>query len=342
MTTTENGTDSDMAEQLTHDVLDRPIHEHMRTDLVLLQPELTIEEALEVIRQQQPSGRVIYFYVADRENRLVGVVPTRRLLLSPRKTPLSEIMIKQVISIPHTATALDACEFFIFHKLLAFPVVDEQRRILGVVDVDLYTQEIRDLDRRESQHDLFQLIGVQLSETQQESVPELVRRRFPWLLATLAGGLITATVTKHYYDIASLVMVVSFIPLVISLTSSVTSQSMSLSLPIITERQMPWSRLALKIKTEFITGLLLGLACALVAGFLVFTSIENTAAFVNLLASIVATVACAAVLGLVIPALFRRLNITPQVATGPITLALVDVISLIVYFNLSHWFLSKV
>ena len=98
----------------------------------------------------------------------------------------------------------------------------------------------------------------------------------------------------------------------------------------------------MKIKTEFITGLLLGLACALVAGFLVFTSIENTAVFVNLLASIVATVACAAVLGLAIPALFRRLNITPQVATGPITLALVDVISLIVYFNLSHWFLSKV
>ncbi len=336
--TPDNG--NGMAERLTHDVLDRPIHEHMRTDLVVLHPDLTAESALDAIREQQPPGRIIYFYVADRENRLLGVVPTRRLLLSARNTPLSDLMIKQVISIPHTATALDACEFFIFHKLLAFPVVDEQRRILGVVDVDLYTQEIRDLDRRESQHDLFQLIGVQLSETHQESISELFRRRFPWLLATLAGGLIAAIVINNYYDVASLMMVVSFIPLVISLTSSVTSQSMSLALLFTNERRMSWPQLASKIKTEFITGLFLGLGCALVTGFLVFTSIENIAVFANLLTSIVVTMACAAVLGLVMPSLFRRLNITPQVATGPITIALVDVISLILYFNLSRLFLS--
>jgi magnesium transporter len=149
-----------MTERLTAEKLNDPVHERMRTDFVQLHPDLTVAEALEQILERQPAGRIIYFYVADSGGRLLGVVPTRRLLLSPRDRRLSQIMIEPVIAIPRQATVLDACEFFILHKLLAFPVVDEQRRIVGLVDVELYTRELSDLDRRESHNDLFQLIGV--------------------------------------------------------------------------------------------------------------------------------------------------------------------------------------
>src|SRR4029079_3234900 len=110
------------------------------------------------------------------DGRLLGVVPTRRLLLSPRELRLSQIMIAPVIAIPRNATVLDACEFFILHKLLAFPVVDDGGRIVGLVDVELYTRELSDVDRRVSHDDLFQLIGVQAAEVQERSVPSLFRR----------------------------------------------------------------------------------------------------------------------------------------------------------------------
>ena len=193
-----------MTERLTREKLHRPVHEHMRTDFVRLHPDLTVAQALDLILEKQPAGRIIYFYVADGDGRLLGVVPTRRLLLSPRDKPLSQIMVAPVIAIPRDATVLEACEFFILHKLLAFPVVDEERRIVGLVDVELYTRELRDLDRRESHDDLFQLIGVHVTEAQQRSVPALFRRRFPWLLATLAGGLLAAVISDLYYDVASL------------------------------------------------------------------------------------------------------------------------------------------
>ena len=144
---------------LTEAQLNEPVTAYTRTDYATLSPEWTVGEALAHMRAHPPPGRIIYFYVVDEALRLVGVVPTRRLVLAGLDVQIKTIMIASVIAIPASATLLDACEFFILHKLLAFPVVDEDRRIVGLVDVDLYTKELFDLDRREDNDNLFQLIG---------------------------------------------------------------------------------------------------------------------------------------------------------------------------------------
>jgi NhaA family Na+:H+ antiporter len=119
----------------------------MHQDFTRLAVGLTVGEALEWLRQHPPPGRVIYFYVVDDGGRLCGVLPTRRLVLSPADMPLRDIMVANTVALPAAATALDACEFFIQYRLLAIPVVDEERRILGVVDLDRYTDELVGLDR---------------------------------------------------------------------------------------------------------------------------------------------------------------------------------------------------
>ena len=93
-------------------------------------------EALAAIRENPPANRIIYFYVVDEQGRLCGVVPTRRLLLSSLDRRIADIMIRDVIAIPQTATVLEACEMFTLHRLLAFPVVDESRRLLGMIDIE--------------------------------------------------------------------------------------------------------------------------------------------------------------------------------------------------------------
>src|SRR6516164_8987042 len=135
---------------------------HMRRDFSRLHVNQTVGEALDSIRRNPPEGRVIYFYVVDDDGRLRGVVPTRRLLLNPLEAKLADIMVRDVVTIGRDATVMDACEFFTMHRLLAFPVVDEERRIIGVVDVELYTTELAELERSERRGQLFQLIGVHL------------------------------------------------------------------------------------------------------------------------------------------------------------------------------------
>src|SRR5262245_60744456 len=119
----------------------------MHQDFPRLGVGQTVGDALDWLRRHPPPGRVIYFYVVDDEGRLRGVVPTRRLVLSPPEAPLADIMVSKTVAVPASATVLDACEFFIQYRLLAFPVVDEGNRLLGVVDVDLYTDELSQLDR---------------------------------------------------------------------------------------------------------------------------------------------------------------------------------------------------
>src|SRR5205814_2265099 len=106
----------------------QPVTAVARKDFATLRQDLTVQRALTAIRHRGVGEKIVYFYVVDEEDRLTGVVPTRRLLTAPLEHNLADVMIKRVVVIPQTATVLEACEAFVLHKFLAFPVVDEERR----------------------------------------------------------------------------------------------------------------------------------------------------------------------------------------------------------------------
>ena len=87
-------------------------------------------------------------------------------------------MIGRVVAIPHTATVLDACEFFVMHKFLAFPVVDGEQRIVGVVNVDLFTEEVFDIAERKTMDELFEAIGFHVSQVRDASPARTFRSGF--------------------------------------------------------------------------------------------------------------------------------------------------------------------
>jgi magnesium transporter len=320
--------------------LDDPITRHMRTEFARLHIDQTIGDALSAIRTNPPSSRVTYFYVVDDEGRIRGVVPVRRLLLSPLDKRVEEIMVREVITLPKNATVLDACDFFILHRLLAFPVVDKDRRILGVVDVELYTDELIDLDRTERHNDLFQLIGVHLAEAQQSSVVAF-RRRFPWLLANVAGGILAAFLSGIFQaDLEKTVALAIFIPVVLALSESVSIQSVSLAIQLLHGRRPTIQAILGKLRSEAITGLFLGIASATAVGFVAILWLGRVRVVVALLGAILGGVTCAAVIGMSIPNLLRFFQREPRVAAGPIALAFTDIVTLLVYFSLARWLLN--
>ena len=230
-----------MASSLTTANLNDPVTKHAHHDFTQVYLGQTVGEALDDLRRQPPKGRIIYFYVVDGDGRLQGVVPTRRLILSPLDKPLAEIMVRQVIALPAEATVLDACEFFIQHRLLAFPVVDSERRLLGVVDLELYTNELSNLGNASERDDLFQLIGVHVAHGEQSSPFIAFRRRFPWLGCNLAAGILAAFLCGIFQaDLNKVVALAFFIPVVLNLAESVSSQSVSLTLQWLRGRPPTW------------------------------------------------------------------------------------------------------
>ena len=330
-----------MTTTLTRAHLGDPVTRHMRRSFTQLVANQTIAEALAVLQTHPPAERVIYFYVVDDQHCLQGVVPTRRLLLNKPETRIADIMVRQVIAIPDSATVLDACEFFTLHRLLAFPVVDSEKRVVGVVDVELYTDELTSIETNESNEALFQLIGVHIAEAQQARVGKLFRGRFPWLLCNIAGGLLAAFLSNVYqvelaWEGAVLAL---FIPIVLALAESVSIQSVTLALVALQGQQATWAMLGDKLRKEGLLGLMLGSACGALVALVALVWIGNAGVALCLLGAICGGVTAAALIGFTMPVALRLLRRDPQVASGPIALALADMLTLLVYFNLARWLL---
>ncbi len=165
-----------------------PVLMHARRDFPLLPTGMTVENALAKIRREGVAERVIYFYAIDAEKKLAGVLPTRRLLTANLDARVEDIMIRKVIALPATATVLEACEFFVLYKFFAFPVVDTERRIVGVIDVSLFAEELLGADELAASTNIFETVGVHLEQVRVGSPWRVFRYRFPWLLATVASG----------------------------------------------------------------------------------------------------------------------------------------------------------
>ena len=230
-----------MATSLAKVDLNDPVSRHIHKDFARILVSQTVSEALEGLRRHPPPGRILYLYVVDDEGRLEGVVPTRRLLLGLPEQPLAEIMVRRVVALPARTTVLEACEFFIQHRFLAFPVVDDQRHLLGVVDVELYTDKATQLDEGRVRDDLFQLLGVPVDGARDRSPLGSFRRRFPWLGCNLVAGILAAFFSSAYKDELNRVVALAFfIPVVLNLAESVSSQSVSLALQVLHGQPPSW------------------------------------------------------------------------------------------------------
>jgi magnesium transporter len=312
--------------------LDEPIASHLRRDVTTLGADDTVEQALVSLRSRSLGERIVYFYVVDQRGGLAGVLPVRRLLAAEPHTPIRDLMVKNVVTLPRAATVRDASELFMKHRLLALPVIDDQQRLEGVVDVSLVADESTVLGGRPTSDDIFQVIGARVSQS--ATAWASFRDRFPWLLCNVGGGVVAALVTAHYEQLLAKVLGLAlFIPVVLTLAESVGIQSVTLTLQALHQRGRRLGR-------DIVTAVLLGTGCALVVAVVVglFGQPMRIAAAVAV--TIFLSMALAALIGVALPSLVSRARRDPRIASGPIVLATVDFIALIIYFNLAGWLLT--
>ena len=322
--------------------------DHARKDFPLLRAGMTVGEALERIRREGVGERVIYFYAIDEQERLVGVVPTRRLLTASLETPLRQIMVPRVVAVPASATILDACEFFVLYKFLAFPVVDEQRRVVGIIDANLFAEEILEADAGEAREagspvssEFFEALGFHIEQIRGASPWRVFRFRFPWLLVTVAGGTLSAILAGLFEaTLAHSLVLAFFLTMVLGLNESVSMQSMSVTIHALRSAQVTWRWLATAFRRELVTALLLGAACGLVVGLVVWLWRNNGAAAFVIGGSIALSLVTACGFGLGVASLLHRFKLDPKIAAGPITLTLADFFALVIYFT-SAWLVLR-
>ena len=320
------------------------IVEHARKDFPLLDANMSVAEALDRIRREGVGERVIYFFATDAEQRLVGVLPTRRLLTAPLATRLEEIMVRRVVAIPASATVLEACEFFVLYKFFAFPVVDRARRVVGVVDVSLIAEEMLEMGEREDERrsvahvadDVFEALGFRLAQVRGASPWRVFRYRFPWLLATVGAGTACALLAGAFETtLAGSLVIAFFLTMVLGLNESVSMQSMTLTIQALRANTLTRRWFVHNLRRELATAVLLGLACGLLVGAIVWVWREDPRSAGVIGTSIAVSLVTACLFGFSVPSLLHGLKLDPKIAAGPVTLAVTDFCALAFYFSLA-------
>lgn len=318
----------------SHESLEAPITEFIRTDFVSVRPQWSITECLASLRGEQETGGIYYIYVTAESGELVGVIPIRRMLAVDPSTTAEAIMIRDLLTLSDKATVSDAVHHFMDHKLLALPVVDADKRLLGIVDINLFTDEMLDLSQRQQADDVFQWIGVKMEVLRNASPFTAFRYRFPWLGATMGSGVACAALAGAFEaTLAEAAILAMFLTVALGLGESVSIQSMTMTMQALQGVTSLKEFLKERIWREVQTAALLAISCGTIVGSVSIFWPGMLLMSVAIGVSIASTIVFAGLTGLAVPTVLHKFGRDPRVAAGPITLAIADLATVFLYLG---------
>jgi magnesium transporter len=314
----------------------------MTTDYVALDPLLTVERAIDQVRRTAEEKETIYeVYAVDPNGTLLGAVSLRDLVLARAGQPISSIMNADVISVPAEMDQEDVAHLFGHYDMLALPVVDAARKILGIVTVD----DVVTVLKKEQAEDI-QKLGAVAPTAESYFKTEFwmfVRKRAGWLIAIFLGEILTASVLEHYEAARRAFQAIEvFVPLIISSGGNTGSQASSLVIRgMALEEFGPGDAARIlwrELRMGLVLGCILGFIGLLRAALVGHSGHGGMAAAVGL--SLIACVTFGSVVGAGLPLLMKRLGLDPAVSSGPFIASLVDVLGIVIYLNIAIWILS--
>jgi magnesium transporter len=272
---------------------------------------------------------IFYLYVENDSGQLVGVASLRALLTNPPSTKISDFMITEVITVDPETDQEDVARIVSRYDMLAVPVVDEGRRLLGIVTID----DVVDVIQDEAMEDMLLMAGMHEEvDPTGGSVFRAARQRATWLFLTLLGGIAMAEVIGTFEEpMQQLPVLAGFIPVMMGMGGNVGVQAATIAVQNIATGHANVSGPLKMASHEMRVGLVMGIGFALVLGaYTWYTGGPALAQAVS--TSIVMTVTVAASFGMMVPFTFHRLGVDPAIATGPFVTTGIDVVAILIYF----------
>ncbi len=308
-------------------------------DYIALTENTTVSEALEVIKQLPKDIEILYIYIVDDKNKLVGVVSLTDLLNNAPNINLKDIMNRDLIFINISQTKEEVIDLFKRYDLYMLPVVDDDDVLQGVV----YIQDILDVISEKTTEDFFKMAGAQEEELfYQDKTLKIAKLRLPWLLVSTFGEFITAIIISFFnYTIEQFLPIIFFLPMVAAVSGNISSQA-----AIITARGLKEGRLSKNIYDyiqsvikELKVSLVLGLIIGVLVGLVSSLWISNHKLGVIVGIALFFSMFVAGLLGSLVPYLMDRFGKDPTLATGPIVSTLNDIIGISIYLAVAAYFI---
>lgn len=306
----------------------------MAKELVKANLNWTVNQCIDEIRRQSKSVEKIYsIYVVDDHNKLLGVVPLKKLLLSDDHLTIADIYDPEILSVETYREAEEVARLFQKYDLESVPVVNVHGKLLGRITIDDVVDVITEIAERERQ----MMAGLSEGAEESSSVWRLTRSRLPWLMVGMTGGMIGAWFMGFFEDDIKLLPAMAFfIPLITATGGNVGIQSSSLVVQSLANRESMRSFDSERMLKGFFVALLNGLALSsIVFGFNLLIGQETRLSLVVSLA-LLSVVILASFFGTVTPLLLDKAGINPAMASGPFITTANDLLGLAIYFLVAH------
>ncbi|MDP7567282.1 MAG: magnesium transporter [Flavobacteriales bacterium] len=300
----------------------------MAKELIKVNENWNTVQCLKEMRKQADDVKKVYtIYVVDDNDKLLGLLSLRKLLLTERSTSIKDIITTEIISVKATTDDEDVANIMQKYDLVALPVIDDLGRLIGRITID----DVMDVAKEEAEKDYQMASGISEDVESSDSVWELTRARLPWLLIGMMGGLLGAEVIG-IFDLKENLELAFFIPLIAAMGGNVGVQSAAIVVQGLANDSLKMENLFQKLIKELGVGLLNGLICSVIilgAAFGLGYSMELS---LTVSISLLAVIVFAAVFGTFIPLTLEKYKIDPALATGPFITTVNDVLGLFIYF----------
>ena len=292
---------------------------------------------------------VFAIYVVDDSDRLVGVIPLKKILTTSLKVKISEVYEPEVISVKTNMDAEEVAKVMEKYNLVFVSVIDNLGKLVGRITID----DVVDVIRKEETEDVQKMAAVQVLEEPYMSMPflQMIRKRAGWLIVLFVGETFTATAMSFFENqIAKAVVLALFVPLIISSGGNTGSQISTLIIRALALGEISIREWWKIVRKEILIGLTLGI----ILGVIGFLRVAIWSAFINIYGehwmlvgltvgiSLVGVVLWGNLVGSLFPIILKRLGLDPAVSSAPFVATMVDVTGLVIYFSVAAFLLRGI
>jgi magnesium transporter len=309
----------------------------MQTDFVAVPPFWTVGQVIDYMREAEDLPETFSdIYVVDPTYHVVGSVDLSRLLRTPRQASIESIMDATRAVVLATEDQEEVARRFERHELKSAPVVDANQRLVGVVTVD----DVVEVIEEEAEEDLRRLAGVG-DERISDSVRQIVPARFWWLFVNLLTAILASAVIKQFdATIEHMVALAVLMPIVASMGGNAGTQTMAVAVRALATGELGAINTARVVLRETATGLINGLAFAVIMGLITFLWFGSNGLGAVIGAAMIINLLAAALAGIFIPIGLDRLGFDPAVASTVFVTMVTDVVGFFAFLGLaSLWLL---
>ena len=311
----------------------------MAKELIAINKNLTARACIgEIKRQTEEVDEIYYVYVTDDQNKLLGTLPLKKLLIANDNELVDNICEHEIISVSTEVDSEEVARMMDKYNLVAIPVVDSIGRLMGRITID----DVVDIIREEAERDYQQASGLSDDVEPGDSVWRLVKARLPWLYIGLAGGVMGSRIIGVFEgELEKYASLAFFIPLVGAMGGNAGVQSSAIMVQALASNSLSKGSMWMSVLKEFSVAAFNAILLASTLMIYNFAFAHNTPLTISVSSALMVVIILASLMGTFVPLILNRMNIDPALATGPFITTANDIVGLFVYFTLGRIIFSS-